>query len=38
MLVRSGNEVSNDEYEVHYIGVNCPHIFFNKNFEVVGAD
>ena len=32
-------QVSNGEYEVHYIGVNWPHhIFVNQAFQVVGAD
>ena len=32
-------QLSNDEYEVHYIGVNWPHhIFVNQDFEVVGAN
>ena len=32
-------ELSNGEYEVHYIGVNWPHhIFVNQDFKVVGAD
>jgi hypothetical protein len=32
-------KLSNDEYEVHNIGVNWPHhIFVNQNFKVVGAD
>jgi hypothetical protein len=32
-------KLSNDEYEVHYIGVNWPHhIFVNQDFKVVGAD
>jgi hypothetical protein len=31
-------KLSNDEYEVHYIGVNWPHhIFVTRNFKVVGA-
>ncbi|MDT4994775.1 MAG: hypothetical protein QOH97_4667 [Actinoplanes sp.] len=31
-------QLSNGEYEVHYIGVNWPHhIFVNQNFQVVGA-
>jgi preprotein translocase subunit YajC len=31
--------LSNGEYEVHYIGVNWPHhIFVNKNFKVIGAN
>jgi hypothetical protein len=31
-------ELSNGEYEVHYIGVNWPHhVFVNENFKVVGA-
>jgi len=31
-------QVSNGEYEVHYIGVNWPHhIFVNQDFQVVGA-
>jgi hypothetical protein len=32
-------QLSNGEYEVHYIGVNWPHhIFVNQTFTVVGAD
>jgi hypothetical protein len=32
-------QMSNGQYEVHYIGVNWPHhIFVNQNFTVVGAD
>ena len=32
-------QISNSEYEVHYIGVNWPHhIFVNQDFQVVGAD
>ncbi len=32
-------QLSNGEYEVHYIGVNWPHhIFVNQDFEVVGAN
>jgi hypothetical protein len=32
-------QLSNGEYEVHYIGVNWPHhIFVNQEFKVVGAD
>ena len=32
-------QLSNGEYEVHYIGVNWPHhIFVNQDFNVVGAD
>jgi hypothetical protein len=32
-------QLSNGEYEVHYIGVNWPHhIFVNQSFQVVGAD
>jgi hypothetical protein len=32
-------QLSNGEYEVHYIGVNWPHhIFVNQDFTVVGAD
>jgi hypothetical protein len=32
-------QLSNGEYEVHYIGVNWPHhIFVNQNFTVAGAD
>ena len=32
-------QLSNGEYEVHYIGVNWPHhIFVNQNFTVVGAN
>jgi hypothetical protein len=31
-------QLSNGEYEVHYIGVNWPHhIFVNQNFTVAGA-
>jgi hypothetical protein len=31
-------QLSNSEYEVHYIGVNWPHhIFVNQDFKVVGA-
>ena len=31
--------LSNDEYEVHNIGVNWPHhIFVNRDFKVVGAE
>jgi hypothetical protein len=31
-------QLSNGEYEVHYIGVNWPHhIFVNQDFQVVGA-
>jgi hypothetical protein len=31
-------QLSNGEYEVHYIGVNWPHhIFVDQNFKVVGA-
>jgi membrane-bound inhibitor of C-type lysozyme len=31
-------ELSNGEYNVHYIGVNWPHhVFVNQNFTVVGA-
>ncbi|MGD0741653.1 MAG: hypothetical protein ABR957_18845, partial [Terracidiphilus sp.] len=31
-------ELSNDEYEVHNIGVNWPHhIFVSHDFKVVGA-
>jgi hypothetical protein len=31
-------ELSNGEYEVHYIGVNWPHhVFVNQDFKVVGA-
>jgi hypothetical protein len=31
-------QLSNGEYEVHYIGVNWPHhIFVNQDFKVVGA-
>jgi hypothetical protein len=31
-------QLSNAEYEVHYIGVNWPHhIFVNQDFKVVGA-
>ncbi|MDT4925798.1 MAG: hypothetical protein QOG01_3511 [Pseudonocardiales bacterium] len=32
-------QLSNGEYEVHYIGVNWPHhIFVNQAFKVVGAN
>jgi hypothetical protein len=32
-------QLSNGEYEVHYIGVNWPHhIFVNQNFTVVAAN
>jgi hypothetical protein len=32
-------QLSNGEYEVHYIGVNWPHhIFVNQNFTVAGAN
>ncbi len=32
-------QLSNGEYEVHYIGVNWPHhIFVNQEYTVVGAD
>jgi hypothetical protein len=32
-------QLSNGEYEVHYIGVNWPHhIFVNQDFKVVGAE
>ena len=32
-------QLSNGEYEVHYIGVNWPHhVFVNQDFKVVGAD
>jgi hypothetical protein len=32
-------QLSNGEYEVHYIGVNWPHhIFVNQEFNVVGAN
>jgi hypothetical protein len=31
-------QLSNGEYEVHYIGVNWPHhVFVNQDFKVVGA-
>ena len=31
-------QLSNGEYEAHYIGVNWPHhIFVNQDFQVVGA-
>jgi hypothetical protein len=31
-------QLSNGEYNVHYIGVNWPHhVFVNQNFQVVGA-
>jgi hypothetical protein len=32
-------QLSNGEYEVHYIGVNWPHhIFVNQDFKVIGAN
>jgi hypothetical protein len=32
-------ELSNGDYEVHYIGVNWPHhIFVNQDFQVIGAN
>jgi membrane-bound inhibitor of C-type lysozyme len=32
-------ELSNGQYEVHYIGVNWPHhVFVNQDFQVIGAD
>jgi hypothetical protein len=32
-------QLSNGEYEVHYIGVNWPHhIFLNQDLQVVGAN
>jgi membrane-bound inhibitor of C-type lysozyme len=32
-------ELSNGQYEVHYIGVNWPHhIFVNQDFQVIGAN
>jgi hypothetical protein len=32
-------QLSNGEFEVHYIGVNWPHhIFVNQDFKVVGAN
>lgn len=32
-------QLSNSEFEVHYIGVNWPHhIFVNQDFKVVGAN
>jgi hypothetical protein len=32
-------QLSNGQYEVHYIGVNWPHhIFVNQEFKVVGAN
>jgi hypothetical protein len=32
-------QLSNGEYEVHYIGVNWPHhVFVDQNFTVVGAN
>jgi hypothetical protein len=32
-------QLSNGEYEAHYIGVNWPHhIFVNQDFKVVGAN
>ena len=39
MFVDRVVQLSNGEYEVHYIGVNWPHhIFVNQDFKVVGAD
>jgi hypothetical protein len=32
-------QLSNGEYNVHYIGVNWPHhVFVNQSFQVVGAE
>jgi hypothetical protein len=32
-------QLTNGEYEVHYIGVSWPHhIFVNQSYEVVGAN
>jgi hypothetical protein len=32
-------QLSNGEYEVHYIGVNWPHhVFVNQDFKVIGAN
>jgi hypothetical protein len=32
-------QLSNGEYEVHYIGVNWPHhVFVNQDFTVIGAE
>ncbi len=32
-------QLSDGEYEVHYIGVNWPHhVFVNQNFKVIGAN
>ena len=32
-------QLSNGDYNVHYIGVNWPHhIFLNQNFKVIGAE
>jgi hypothetical protein len=32
-------ELSNGDYEVHYIGVNWPHhVFVNQDFKVIGAN
>ena len=32
-------QLSNGEYEVHYIGVSWPHhVFVNQNFKVIGAN
>jgi hypothetical protein len=32
-------QLSNGDYEVHYIGVNWPHhVFVNQDFNVIGAD
>ena len=32
-------QLSNGQYEVHYIGVNWPHhVFVNQNFKVIGAN
>ena len=31
--------IGNDDYEVHYIGVDWPHhIFVNQDFQVIGAN
>jgi hypothetical protein len=32
-------QLSNGDYEVHYIGVNWPHhVLVNQDFKVIGAD
>jgi hypothetical protein len=32
-------QLSNGDYEVHYIGVNWPHhVFVNQDFKVIGAE